>query len=573
MTATPWSETEGRARRFALIGVAAICCAAIAAWALAGGTISVRGLADQFAANVLYALHVGRYAAAGGDLAAIPSAGLRPLLQVAIVALAVAAALVSLVLAWMHWSRPKGYGESRWAVPGDLKRMGLIRRNTGPVLGRYRGRLVQAVESRHALVLAPTRRGKTTSYVIPSILRASGTLVVIDPKGELERMTYKARAAKGDCYVIGWGDPDSPDQWSPTALRVLPKGLHELERHAFRIAAQFFPTGKGGENNYFQESARRNCAALVLYECLEGRARGQDPHLGDIVGRVSQLVEKTTGEGQGDPLGDGLRAIAGEARNKGYPDLIPEALNVLAATAFKERSSHVNTLVTGLQLMRTSAVRQSTSKASFSWEKLRSEPCTVYLRYPQQDAAAFGPLTALFLETLFAWALDHPAERGEQPIHVLADEFASLPRIPLIQDLLAKGAGQRISISLILQDLSQLTAVYGSDIATSMRTNCSYVVAFAQNNVRTQEELSNLVGKTTRMRASYGNKPIWTPSTMDSSVQSRQAEGRPLILPQEWGELPEERQVLLVDGHMTRPVLMDSPRWFRDRGMRREVTA
>lgn len=571
MSATPWDEGERQAWRFAAMGAGAAGIGALGAWLLAPAGGAGGAVFDTLYANTAYALRVGRYLASGGDPELIPLAAARPLLQVGIAGLAALAAVILLGVSWVLWTKPRGYGDSRWAHRGDLRRMGLLRGNTGPVLGRFHGRLLQAQESRHCLVLAPTRRGKTTSYVIPSILRCAGSLVVLDPKGELERMTLEARSAKGDCFVVGWGDPDSPDQWSPTALKVLPQGIAELERHAFRVATQFFPRGSGGENAYFSETARRNCAALVLYECLEGRAQGKEPHIGDIVGRIAALVAREPGEGEQDPAGAGLREIAEDARDKGYPDLIAEAMTVLAATAYKERSSHINTLVTGLQLMRSEAVRASTSTASFAWEQLRREPCTVYLRFPQQDAAAFGPLTAIFLESLFAWALDHPAGKREQPIHILGDEFASLPKIPLMEDLLAKGAGQRIAISIILQDLAQLATVYGRERASTIKTNCSYVVAFSQNNLQTQEELSRLVGNTTEIRTSHSNKFTWLPVGTDPSVQSRKAEARPLILPQEWGGLPEEKQIVLVDGHMTRPALLDSPRWYRDRRMRRLV--
>ena len=571
MNATPWAERPRLARRYGLLGVTSIFVGAAALWGLSPTRELGPPLLDSLRASGSYAVQVAEYLAAGGPADRIPPAAAWPLLQVLVPVLALVAALICLGVAWTLWRRSDAYGDARYAKPSDLRRMKLGAKGVGPVLGRFKGKLILAPAPRHCLVIAPTRRGKTTSFVVPSILRSKGTLVVIDPKGELEALTRRVRERKGNCCTIDWANPDSPAQWSPTALAALPSGLVELERHVHRIAAMFFPKHAGDVNAHFTDSARRHCAALLLFECLEARGTGEDPHLGNIVARITSHLVAGSNDEDSDPFAELLLETAAIAREKGYPDLVSDTLSIWARMHCKERSSHLSTLVTGLQLMTTASVRGSTRKASFAWADLRRQPSTIYLRFPQQDAAAFGPLTALFLDCLFAWALDNPAGQADQPIHILGDEFASLPRIPLLGDFLAKGAGQGATISIVVQDLAQLTSVYGQDGASTIKTNCSYVVAFGQNNLKTQEELSNLVGKTTRMRLTHGNKLTWSPTMTDPSVQSRNAEGVALILPQEWGELPDGGHVLLVDGHLTRPVLMDSPAWFKDRRMRREL--
>ena len=50
----------------------------------------------------------------------------------------------------------------------------------------------------HALIVAPTGRGKTTGFVIPNLLTWQGSAVTLDVKGECFEATARHRAAQGD---------------------------------------------------------------------------------------------------------------------------------------------------------------------------------------------------------------------------------------------------------------------------------------------------------------------------------------------------------------------------------------
>jgi hypothetical protein len=49
----------------------------------------------------------------------------------------------------------------------------------------------------HALIVAPTGRGKTTGFVIPNLLTWQGSAVTLDVKGECFEATARHRAAQG----------------------------------------------------------------------------------------------------------------------------------------------------------------------------------------------------------------------------------------------------------------------------------------------------------------------------------------------------------------------------------------
>jgi type IV secretion system protein VirD4 len=57
-------------------------------------------------------------------------------------------------------------------------------------------------DDRHVLLVAGSRAGKGVSYVIPNLLLYEGSVLAIDPKGELARETAKRRVAMGQKVIV-----------------------------------------------------------------------------------------------------------------------------------------------------------------------------------------------------------------------------------------------------------------------------------------------------------------------------------------------------------------------------------
>lgn len=460
-------------------------------------------------------------------------------------------------------NKPSGYGDSRHATAADVRKMGLNGR-LGPVLGRFRRQLLLPTAPRSTLVLAPTRKGKTRGIVIPTILTYPGTKVVIDPKRELLQLTAGAERAQGrQVYVIEWTDAASPNGWNPLG-DDLPADETALERALERQAAMLFPKAENamGDGAYWMDNGRRNYVAQAMFEVYDARREGRAPKLAEVAARLAAF--ESTNDPEADPFGDMLKAQARTAMTHGYPSRISDDLLFLANIHPKERGSHLNTLLTGIQLWRGKAVATVTAKSDFTWPDLRRAPSTVYVTFPQSDAKAYGPLTAIFLESLFAWAIDTPADKKSQPILIVGEEFASLPKIPLLFDVLAKGNGMGIHLMVILQDLAQFKEIYGQTGIDQLITNSTYLVAFGQANKMTADTLTALVGKTTRQKRTRNRNP----SQLIGNTTITE-EGVPLIRPEQWGQVPFGFHILLAQDHFTTPVYCKTPFWDRNKAMRR----
>ena len=300
-----------------------------------------------------------------------------------------------------------------------------------------------------------------------------------------------------------------------------------------------------------------NPATVADYETY------REPHLSRVFEFVAKDVDVQTLLSKGaeavNSAKDNLRDLLRFAAEVGAPQRILTDLASWVNAPDNEAGSHTTTFLSKLQIWRSRAIKGATRECSFEWQDLRETPSVVFIKFPQQDAQSLGVLTALFFETFFGWALDVPKKPDECPIAILADEFGSLPKINLMTDFLSKGAGMGAVIWIIVQDFAQIKATYGDKGFDTIKTNCSYLLVYAQNNFNTQRELSQMTGKTTAKRRSLSRS-----SKGDTSV-SHNAEGRDLMSVADWGAIPFGRHILLCQGFMTRPVYCETPLYFNEK--------
>ena len=133
------------------------------------------------------------------------------------------------------------FGETHWQTLSEMKRSGFFGKpGHGFILGKMgspkSGKpLIMSKVFPHALIVAPTGRGKTTGFVIPNLLTYQGSAVVLDVKGENFDATSRHRAAQGDKVFrfapTDWRDGRS-HRYNPL-LRIA--GLENVDRQQMEL--------------------------------------------------------------------------------------------------------------------------------------------------------------------------------------------------------------------------------------------------------------------------------------------------------------------------------------------------
>ena len=107
-----------------------------------------------------------------------------------------------------------------------IDRFNLMNRfNTGLSLDGSNKKISLKRSLQHVLVLAPSGAGKTTSYIIPNLLRLKhSSSIVLDPSQEIFNLCGKKLSKKFDVKVLNVTNLSISERWNP-----LEKGIKSPE--------------------------------------------------------------------------------------------------------------------------------------------------------------------------------------------------------------------------------------------------------------------------------------------------------------------------------------------------------
>ncbi len=322
---------------------------------------------------------------------------------------------------------------------------------------------------------------------------------------------------------------------------------------------------------------REACIAMILDWIMESQHKA--------AAQIKQrMAEGDQNAAFADPMRDMLDEAAEEARNFGYAPRAQLELTQLANTPDKERGSILSTALTGIGIFKNSAVRERTLTSDFGFEDLRGhfnprankfEPTTVYVCVNQENQRALGVITGVFVELLSAFLIAHPPNSmstmgmmGPFPTLFVLDEFPQMPKLAAVKDGPAVGRGQKVSYLLVGQDLGQIEGTYDKPALETIITTTAAKVILPQNNEVTAERFSKMIGNRTVRTESFSRTEGFSKNVNPlASNVSRQLQGIPVISQSKLLSLPPGKQVVLYQNYASRPVLADTPFYFRDKRM------
>lgn len=441
---------------------------------------------------------------------------------------------------------------AHWGELRDLKRAKLLG-STGLQLGLLGRRRIRIRMDSHLLTLAPTRAGKGVSAIIPNLLTYPGSVFVIDPKGENAMITARQRAKLGQrVHVL--------DPWELTGLPSaafnpfdwLQADSPDLIDDASLLAdALVMSQGGDPKESHWENEAKALLAGLILYvACIE------TPQRRNLL-RVRDLL--TTGPEAFDALLDVMSECT-EANG-----LIARAAFRLRQKAERERSGVVSTAQVHTHFLDSPRMSRVLARSSFRLDSLKRGKASVFLVLPSERIATFNRWLRLMVSLGLVMMARVPGKQ-KQPVLFLLDEFAALGRLETVETAMGLMAGYGLQLWPILQDLSQLRALYSERWETFL-ANAGMVQAFNVSEPGTAEYLSGWLGRRTANvgQVSGSRNEISTRATLSRSV-SWSTVARPLLMPEEIMRLPADRQLILLRG--LPPFLMTKLPYYRDRKLK-----
>jgi len=465
---------------------------------------------------------------------------------------------VGAVFGFQYWRMASGadayfgltgdsHGSARFANRKELKKLerGKGQEDAGLLIGRnpHTGRLLHYDGPAHLITLAPTRAGKGVGTVIPNLLAAERSVLVIDPKGENARIAGEARRRFGTVHVL---DPFEVSGHPSAAYnpldRLTPDSLDLGEDAASLTEALVLdPPGQVTEAHW-NEEAKAILGGLIMFcVCHEDRERRSLATVREYLtlppDRLKALLE----------LMQDSDAAGG---------LIARAANRFLGKADREAASVLSNAQRHTHFLDSPRIARCLARSDFAFSDLRHRITSVFLVLPPNRMDAYSRwLRLLVSQALQDIARDAEAltatigaqnasQRLSSPTLFLLDEFAALGRLEAVERAMGLMAGYGLQLWPILQDMSQLKDLYGERAGTFI-ANAGVQQVFGVNDFETAKWLSQMIGQETAGFQTDSFKPGDGPSFSNNLT------GRDLLTPDEIMQLPPDRQLLRVQGQAT----------------------
>lgn len=445
-----------------------------------------------------------------------------------------------------NYRRREEHGSAQWGSPVQVNRKyadkvptrnKILTQNVSVGLDGRRHR-----RNLNTLVCGGSGAGKTRFFAKPNLCQANSSYVVLDPKGELLRDTRNLLSAKGyDIKVLDLINMEKSHCYNPF---VYLRSDNDIQRLVTNLFKNTTPKGSQSQDPFWDQAATMLLLALIFYLHYEAPPEEQNfPMVMEMIRAGEVREDDETYKSALDILFERL-----EMRNPEHIAL--KYYRSYHSGSGKTLKSIQITLISRLEKFNLESLASITQNDELELWSIGEKKTAVFAIIPDNDSS-FSFLVGMLYTQLFQ-QLYYQADvihGGRLPVHVhfLMDEFANVALPDEFDKLLSTMRSREISVSIIIQNLAQLKALFEKQWE-SIVGNCDEFLYLGGNEQSTHEYVSKLLGKETIDTNSYGQSK----GRNGSYSTNWQLAGRELMTPDEVRMLDNRYALLFIRGE--RPV-------------------
>ena len=445
-----------------------------------------------------------------------------------------------------NYRRREEHGSAQWGSPVQVNRKyadkvptqnKILTQNVSAGLDGRKHR-----RNLNTLVCGGSGAGKTRFFAKPNLCQANSSYVVLDPKGELLRDTGNLLSAKGyDIKVLDLINMEKSHCYNPF---VYLRSDNDIQRLVTNLFKNTTPKGSQSQDPFWDQAATMLLLALIFYLHYEAPPEEQNfPMVMEMIRAGEVREDDETYKSALDILFERL-----EMRNPEHIAL--KYYRSYHSGSGKTLKSIQITLISRLEKFNLESLASITQNDELELWSIGEKKTAVFAIIPDNDSS-FSFLVGMLYTQLFQ-QLYYQADvihGGRLPVHVhfLMDEFANVALPDEFDKLLSTMRSREISVSIIIQNLAQLKALFEKQWE-SIVGNCDEFLYLGGNEQSTHEYVSKLLGKETIDTNSYGQSK----GRNGSYSTNWQLAGRELMTPDEVRMLDNRYALLFIRGE--RPV-------------------
>ena len=394
------------------------------------------------------------------------------------------------------------------------------------------------------IVVGGSGAGKTRFVVKPNLLLANASFIATDPKGELVRAVAPLLLQQG--YVVKVFDliePSHSDSYNP--FRYIRK-----DSDVFKLINNFIQntTPKGSKSNdpFWEKSEVALDSALMLYLLHES------PPYEQTMEMMLTMIEYAGAKEDDDDFQSALDLLF-EALEEEQPDHIAvRQYHIFKQAAGKTAKSILVSAAVRLASFTLPEIQDITDEDSLELSKLGERKQAIFCVIPDSNDVSLNFLVGMLYTQAFQ-ELYYQADKVHMgglpvPVRLMFDEFANVALPDGYARLQATMRSRNIMATIILQNISQLKALFKDDWE-GIIGNADTMIYLGGNEQSTHKYISEQLGKETIITTSSSQGK----GKNGSFSQSTQQTGRELMTPDEVRLLDNKNAIVFIRGK--RPVI------------------
>lgn len=340
------------------------------------------------------------------------------------------------------------------------------------------------------IVIGPSGAGKTSGYVIPNLLYSEESKIVVDTKSTLyDRYgeELRNRGYKVQCLDFSKEDSIGYNMFEYIAFDE-DMGLYD-DQDIMTIAKYVVPDGNE-KDPYWSTSARGLLTAMIAL-VLEEFGNGQDTWR-----RIMNIYSIMNEQNFKDLFTSALEKDENSFAYKMYrlSDSVKDAKQTKACI-----DSNLASRLIPISSYKINQIFEKEERIDF--RRLGDEKTVLFISISDMDRSKDPIYSILFAQAFqqLCKVADESEEKALKiPVRIILDDFAANVKIDAFDKLTSVIRSRNVSVSIILQSISQLNAVYNNPEAVTIINNCDHMLYLGGQDYETAKVVANRLDKSTK---------------------------------------------------------------------------
>ncbi len=341
-----------------------------------------------------------------------------------------------------------------------------------------KNRITLELSFKHCLMVSPTGYGKSTRYVLNNLLREiplESSLIITDPSSELYNHSAGWLSRSHRVKKLDFEKPSYSYSYNPLLNISSPLDIDKLARNLIHS------NSKGSPADEFWRDKATELLTLLIHSLMHSSIALHHKCIGNIRVLLNEF-------------GNNDKALLKFFQKTLEGHLIKEAIAFINLEP-KLLDGTISTAKAALKLWNNQQICDLTLENTICFQEVRDKPTAIFICIPESEASFYQPLVNQFYTDVFKYLLQ-PPNTQQLNVFLFLDEFGNFHLNGFTQ-ILTVARKRKISISALIQSISQLETQYGYTEAKTIMENFQTKIFAPGLDLHSSQYLEALMGKKT----------------------------------------------------------------------------